>query len=253
MVMFYFSGTGNSKYVAEHFCHTMDAKCYSIEENADFENLITDNEIIGFCYPIYWSRVPRIMREFVGRYMAALKGKKLIIFCTQQILSGDGARAFYALLPHGYTDVIYAEHFFMPSNIWPITSSETKIKRCAEKANKKLQIVCHNIRAGKVKKRGFSLFSRMLGLIQAPLMKPMEKKALHSVKVSDNCMGCQVCVSVCPMRNFELTDGKITHKHNCTLCNRCVNQCPQKSVTVVFHGKVKKQYKGIKTNIFGGA
>jgi menaquinone-dependent protoporphyrinogen IX oxidase len=84
--MFYFSGIGNSKYIAELFCENMNAEGYSIEKEVDFTKLIIDNDTIAFCYPVYMSRVPRIMREFVGKYMALLKGKNVIIFCTQLIL-----------------------------------------------------------------------------------------------------------------------------------------------------------------------
>ena len=67
MVMLYFSGTGNSKYIAELFCKHMNAEFYSIEETIDFDKLIVSEEVIGFCYPVYGSRVPRIMREFAKR------------------------------------------------------------------------------------------------------------------------------------------------------------------------------------------
>ena len=78
MVMLYFSGTGNSKYVAELFCRHMNAEPRSIEEDIDFEELIKSNETIGFCYPIYGSRVPLIMREFIAKHIEVLKGKKLM-------------------------------------------------------------------------------------------------------------------------------------------------------------------------------
>ena len=94
MIMFYFSGTGNSKYIAELFCHHMDTNCYSIEDKNNFDNIIASEEIICFCYPIYGSRVPRIMREFIKKHIEYFKNKKIIIFCTQLIFSGDGARVF---------------------------------------------------------------------------------------------------------------------------------------------------------------
>ena len=37
MLMLYFSGTGNSKYIANLFSKKVNAKCYSIEENIDFK------------------------------------------------------------------------------------------------------------------------------------------------------------------------------------------------------------------------
>ena len=244
-VMLYFSGTGNSKYIAELFSQNINAESHSIESNVDFGALINENEVIGFCYPVYFSRVPRIMREFVGKHIKQLKNKKLLIFCTQQILSGDGARAFTDLFPKGYVQVLYAEHFFMPSNIWPITTNARKIKKYYYNAERKMQVVCRNIINGNTKKRGFNFISRILGLIQAPLALPIERKANNSVKISAQCTNCELCISICPMKNFHLENNKIEHNHNCTVCYRCVNKCPNKALTVVFHGKIKNQYRGL--------
>ena len=126
MIMLYFSGTGNSKYVAELFCRNMNASCHSIEENADFTALLASEEVIGFCYPIYGSRVPRIMREFVSVHTDSLKAKKLIIFCTQMYFSGDGARAFIDIFPRNHAEVIYAEHFLMPNNVCKVRGASWK-------------------------------------------------------------------------------------------------------------------------------
>lgn len=160
MLMLYFSGTGNSKYIAELFCRYTNAKCYSIEEEIDFETLIAEEETIGFCYPVYLSRVPRNMREFAKKYTETLKGKKLIIFCTQMLLSGDGARAFAAMFPKGHAEVVYAEHFFMPNNfsnliILPSVSDRQKQKHIAC-TQRKMQKIFRNIENGIIKKRGFN-------------------------------------------------------------------------------------------------
>jgi len=247
--MFYFSGTGNSKYIAELFCHNMNAKCHSIEEKIDFNQLIVSDEIIGFCYPSYGSRVPRIMREFAIKHIESLKNKKIIIFCTQLIFSGDGARAFLDIFPRDFFKVIYAEHFFMPNNVCnyfllPLTN-ERKIKRYIKKAERKMQSVCHNITNGIIKKRGFNIISRILGLPQGLCMPIIEKKSLNTVMIDDNCVQCCLCVSNCPMKNLEYQDEKIIQKSNCTICYRCINRCPQKAIRIFFHKKIKKQYKGL--------
>ncbi|MCL2252752.1 MAG: EFR1 family ferrodoxin [Treponema sp.] len=268
MLMLYFSGTGNSKYVAELFCSMMNmhadqtanadmsAHCYSIEENINIEQMISLHETVGFCYPIYGSRVPRIMREFVRKYIELFKDKKIIIFCTQWIFSGDGARVFTDIFPRNYLEVVYAEHFLMPNNvnnlfILPIESGK-KIKKYLVNAERKMQIVCNNIRNGIIKKRGFNGFSCFLGLFQGVFMPMWEKKALNLVMVYDNCISsktsgaqCGVCVSICPMRNFENQNGIIVTKGNCTICYRCINKCPQKAIAVFLKSKPKVQYKGI--------
>ncbi len=251
MVFFYFSGTGNSKYIAELFCGKMGAECIcrSIEEKMDFAGLMATHETVGFCYPIYGSRVPRIMREFVKRHYINLKGKKIVIFCTQMTFSGDGARVFTDLFEKDYVDVIYAEHFIMPNNVCnffllPMTS-DAKINKCLQKANKKMDLVCRNIKAGIVKKRGFNIISRILGLTQGVFMPSIEKKALNSININIDCNNCGLCVSNCPMSNLVLSNGHVIHKQNCTMCYRCVNLCPRKAITVFFHEKVRRQYKGI--------
>ncbi len=101
MVLFYFSGTGNSRFAAEVFCRAADADCHSIEEDTDFEALIASDDKIGFFYPVYGSYVPRPMREFVTAHAGALAGKRFIVICTQLIFSGDGARELCAFLPGG--------------------------------------------------------------------------------------------------------------------------------------------------------
>ncbi|MDR3011889.1 MAG: flavodoxin domain-containing protein, partial [Chitinispirillales bacterium] len=137
MIALYFSGTGNSKHIVELFGRNMGVRCFSIEEDINFSQLIASNNTVVFCYPIYGSRVPRIMREFVKKYMEYLKGKKVIIFCTQWIFSGDGARAFVDIFPKKSVEVIYAEHFFMPNNICNFflspPTSEKKIPKYIKK------------------------------------------------------------------------------------------------------------------------
>jgi len=227
----------------------MDAACHSIEEDTDFEKLIKSNETIGFCYPIYASRMPRILREFAVKYMEVLKDKKLIIFCTQALFSGDGARSFTDIFPRGHAKVIYAEHFLMPNNICNLfiapIESEKKVKKYIANAERKMPLVCENIKARVVKKRGFNVVSRVLGLPQGVFVPVMEWGAKKSVKISRDCTGCGLCVSLCPMKNLVNENGKIMYKNNCTACYRCINKCPNKAINVFFKGKIRKQYKGL--------
>ena len=249
MIMFYFSGTGNSKYVAELFCQNNNIECHSIEERIDFEKLIKAEDTIAFCYPIYFSRVPKIMREFVAQHLNTLKGKKIIIFCAQFMMSGDGTRAFAKLFPKNYIDVIYTEHFFMPNNmpdvpLLPI-ANDNSIKKSLARTKRKMEQVCRNIQDGKIKKRGFSIISRLLGLPQSLILPAMERRANRTVSVDSTCTLCGLCVEICPMDNFLIEDKKITHRHRCTMCYRCINKCPEKSINVLVSAKIRKQYKGI--------
>lgn len=250
MIIIYFSGTGNSQYIAERFSQIMGATCYSIEEAVDFNQIMTAAQTIVVCYPIYGSCVPRIMRDFVSDNQAAFAGKKLIIFCTQLLFSGDGARVFTDLLAGVPVDIRYAEHFNMPNNIcnfflFPLAPPRRQ-QGYLNKADQKLRRASRNITAGVVKKRGFNLLSRYLGLwTQRVHFGTLEKKAERDVRIAAACNGCGKCVRICPMKNLKITGKSVTQLNHCTLCYRCVNQCPQKAITVLVHTPVSKQYQGL--------
>lgn len=250
MLTLFFSGTGNSKYIAKHFSQKMGAECHSIEEEIDFKTIMSDAETIVVCYPIYGSCVPKIMREFVTQNRLLFDQKNLIILSTQLMFSGDGARVFIELLEGVNVNILYAEHFNMPNNICNISilpvGNSKKIVKCVKKAEKKLDSVAENIRNGIVNKRGFNPISKYLGLwIQRKSFSRLEKKAEKDVIITDDCVLCLKCVQICPMKNLEQIEQKIQPKGNCTLCYRCVNACPQKAITVLLHGKIKQQYQGI--------
>lgn len=249
MMMLYFSGTGNSAYVAKGFSRRMGADCHSIEEDIDFASLLGAHDTVAVCYPIYGSCVPRIMRDFMEKYHAILAEKKLIILCTQMMFSGDGARAFARLLPGCDGNVLYAEHFNMPNNIsnfwlFPVWEGERRRKQAA--AERKLDRICRDIQGGIVRRRGWSWFSALLGKLQNTYWPAIEEKQAGSFKADGDCNRCGLCVRRCPVQNLKLSETGVMQKNSCILCYRCVNLCPQKAATVMLHIKPKRQYKGIK-------
>jgi len=190
--------------------------------------------------------------------MNDLQGKKVIIFVTQQKFSGDGARVFTDMFEDGAIEIIYAEHFDMQQNmgnlpLWSnlFTPTEKSRQNFLKKNQAKMNIVCNNIKNNIIKKRGFSKISILLGYIQGkPWQKDtkniipqrLEKKLMNDVRVHKNCTSCNLCTTICPMKNLVNHKGQIQHLNNCTLCYRCVNRCPQKAITVFVHIKPKWQY-----------
>jgi len=258
MLTVYFSGTGNTKHIADLFSQKMNARCVSIEDDIDFTSIIKEQDTVAFCYPIYNSRVPRIMREFVHNHMMGLIGKRVIILVTQQAFSGDGARVFTDLFEEGAIEIIYAEHFNMQQNmgnipLWWVFFKPTEQTRqkYIKKTEAKMNTVCNNIKNGIIKKRGFSMVSKRLGYIQGKPwqkntedIKParLEKKLIDGLLIHQECTACNICTKICPMKNLINNEGQIQHLNNCTVCYRCVNRCPHKAITVYIHIKPRWQY-----------
>jgi ferredoxin len=258
MLTIYFSGTGNTKHIAELFSRKIAGGCFSIEEDVDFATKIQNHDTITFCYPIYWSRVPLIMRQFVGKHLAVLKGKKVVILVTQMIFSGDGARVFCDLFPAGHIEVMYAEHIFLPNNVNDLVllgkKSDKRVRKQFGRVGAKLDKVCRDINNGIVKKRGFSSVGRLLGNIQGLIWQgkntgsfeananTWEHKIKGNVKIFDDCIICNACVKTCPMKNLQNEKGTIRTNNNCTVCYRCANMCPKQAIAISFSSKPKWQY-----------
>ena len=47
-----------------------------------------------------------------------------------------------------------------------------------------------------------------------------------AVKVTQECIGCGACVSVCPFGAIEMREGKAYITEACTMCGACIDTCP---------------------------
>lgn len=63
-MIYYFSATGNNKYVAERIAEAINDEAKSIQ---DTNPLLTKSDIIGFVSPTYGWGLPEIMKRFFHR------------------------------------------------------------------------------------------------------------------------------------------------------------------------------------------
>lgn len=69
MIGVYFSGTGNTKYCIEKFLSVYDNTANIMAlENAQVSNEIAQHQDIILAYPIYYSNLPKIVRDYRQDY-----------------------------------------------------------------------------------------------------------------------------------------------------------------------------------------
>ncbi|QKF92009.1 EFR1 family ferrodoxin [Campylobacter sp. CCUG 57310] len=251
MIAIYFSSTGNTKYCINQFISYLheDVLAVSIEDVACAKHLSKHQDVI-LAYPIYFSDLPRIVREFLYKNSANFNGKNVFIISTMEAFSGDGAGCAARILKKFGANITGGAHIKMPGFILDVgifSYSHEKNERIISQASIKIKHLAELFMAGKYPRHGLSLFHQIAGFLGQRLWMKIYDKTLFSKSKPTldeaRCTGCGSCVKPCPMANISLVATKAKFDDNCTLCYRCVNICNQKAITIL--GKAKNLEKSI--------
>lgn len=254
LAVFYFSGTGNTRYITEYLCRKLSSN-YSCEvrdlmQVGNPAEVLRDADVVLIAFPIYGSAPPIPVRNFVHQCGTALRDKRTIIVETQYFFSGDGTATIGRTLKKYGAKLIGAEIFNMPNNLadckaFPVKNGE-EIQKKLKKAKQRADRFAKRILNGRARLRGFSVFSHGVGFFsQRKFWMQGEKAKRDRLKVDPRrCVGCGLCVKKCPVGNLRLEGGRACASGECVLCYRCVNLCPKKAITLIGSEPPEVQYKG---------
>ncbi len=239
MIGIYFSGTGNSRYAAELFCreYDKDTKVYSIEDD-DVFTAVKDADRIVFAYPVQFSTVPKIVRDFVTDNKELWRDRKVFVIATMGLFSGDGSGMLGRLLQKYGAAVTGGLHLRMPDSI----ADEKALKRSLEKnkeivkqAEQKIKESAGLLKEGHPTQEGIGPIYRLAGFFGQRLYFGHKTKEYSSkLKIDkDKCIGCGKCEKLCPMNNIVITGQKAVSGERCTMCYRCINNCPGQAITLL--------------------
>ena len=114
MKIFYFTGTGNSLYIAKRF----GGELYSIPKVLKGEEDVFEDEKIGIIFPTYGFSVPMIVREFIEKI--TLKSPYIFAIMTCGNNNGDGAKWFTSFAKKHNIEIQYSNSIAMVGNHIPL-------------------------------------------------------------------------------------------------------------------------------------
>lgn len=248
MTGIYFSGTGNTKFCIERFLEVLGTgdRAFPTEDKAAVSALSEDNDIV-FAYPVYYSNLPKIVRDFTDGNSALWQGKNVFVIATMGLFSGDGAGVSARLLKKYGANITGGLHIKMPDCIGdvkllkkPTEENRRIIAAAADKIGKAAAAFLDN----KPPRDGLNALYHAAGLFGQRLWFYNKTKS-HTKNPridSAKCVGCGVCERLCPMGNIKVEGDLAVSGERCTMCYRCFSECPQKAITII--GKrVIVQYK----------
>lgn len=239
MVGIYFSGTGNSKYIIEQFCREYDANAatYSIEDH-DALLAIKNAERIVFAYPVQFSTVPKMMRDFIVDNKGLWKNKKVFVIATMGLFSGDGAGLLGRILKSCGAEVVGGLHVRMPDIVADVKALKRPLETNRElvrEAEQKVKKAVKDLKEGHPANEGLGPFYWLAGFFGQRLYFGHKTKEYTSkLKIDkEKCIGCGKCETLCPMKNITVTEQKAVSGSRCTMCYRCINKCPRQAITLL--------------------
>ncbi|MHA1739461.1 MAG: EFR1 family ferrodoxin [Candidatus Heimdallarchaeota archaeon] len=249
VVMFYFSGTGNTWWVGKQIEKMLTEKGVKVQyislesdkfpETKAIEKMVKEADTIGFGYPIYGSDIPENFMDFIDNFPKVDK-KPAFVYTTMLLFSGDGAIVAKRRLRKRGFKVKQAVNIKMPNNVklpYPIFRSLAirngdEITQVKEKAAKKAAKLVERILAEKNWIQGWDPINIIGGLSQRVEMRLMDMSifARNYFVDEETCTECMQCVDYCPTNNIKFADGTFTWENRCTLCLRCYNLCPEDAI-----------------------
>lgn len=248
MIGLYFSGTGNTRYCVEKFMSKIDknAPCFSIEDKKLHASIDNETDII-FGYPIYFSNIPKLVRDFIKQNATLFVNKNIFIIATMGLFSGDGAGCSARIFKKQRANIIGGLHLKMPDCIGDsklLKKSIAENQELISHANKKIEKAVEQFQNNRPTQDGLNFFSHMAGLFGQRLWyysKTNSYKEKPNIN-TEKCIGCGKCVSLCPTHNLSLEHNRVARSNHCTMCYRCVNFCPTKALTILGKKVVEQVY-----------
>lgn len=249
-MIYWFSGTGNSKYVAEQLSVGLGDKMQSIVDAVNHGNSgdFGDESSVGFVFPIYSWGVPPIVIDFIDKIDSRILQNKYIyavVTCGDEVAKApemirksvrkkgvEVAAIYSVIMPNNYV--------LLPG--FSVDSEE--VEQCKlNEAPARIATIVESIESRKIET---DVVRGSMAWLKSTVVYPLFKRwgvFPEKWKSTEQCISCGKCVKACPVGNITLECGRPHWGKNCTSCVACYHVCPTNAVQYGRATRGKGQYR----------
>ena len=246
-MVFYFTGTGNSRFVAQTIAMALGQKAVNITDYTKPKTRpeFTETEAYVFVCPSYMSAPARAMTDFI-EWAGFPKGIKAYFLVTCAASMGITPRVASELCEKNDMEFMGAAQIEMPQNyiaLFKTKKVEENIDILEKAEHEAEKISALIVNGEKIKCKKISKFEYV---ITAWVRDVYYKRFMSTKKfrVTDKCISCQKCANACPLSCITMKDGKPVWSGSCTHCMACINRCPKDAIEYGKGSVGKPRYKG---------
>lgn len=266
-MIYYFSGSGNSRHLAKVLARETGQKLFSLNKfmknNCSFHKgrtlldcttvlpLPTDEtQPLIFVHPTYGWRQPRLVTSLLAANAQQLQGRKLYFVATAGSGFGGSEKFLRRLCQDVAAEYMGLATILMPENYTAMFAipDEAEAERLIEGGQEKVEEVSRAISSGQLIKPDPDLckFPFLLSSVINPLFYSFFVRS-SAFYADDKCDSCRVCELICPLNNIKMKINKNGNlrpqwNDNCTHCMACINHCPTKAIEYGRASRGKRRY-----------
>ena len=239
-MIFYFSGTGNSLWVAKELKYLFNNELISIADelnakNNTFEYAIEINGEIFFVFPVHsWGPTILVSKFIEKLIIKGYQSQNIYAIGTCGDNCGNTSNIFAKSLKKRGLYLTKSYSLIMPNNYilmkgFGLDSKELEEQKL-QSAPVRLRDIIEDIKIhGKkeIYEKGKNAW------LKSGIVYPMFKTfALghNSFYATDTCTSCGLCVEICPAKTISMIDNKPKWSNNCVQCCACIHRCPVRAI-----------------------